>query len=349
MQSISKSDAQLRVDQIRCFEEELQNIQNDNVISLNDTQKQNILHYHKNILNTLTKTYDIDSSKEKKQLSLGMKIASFLAALGLAFSIFLLFYKFWAFLHVETQVGILISTPIVLLIATAFLSKLETTSYYAKITAMLSFSTFVLNLAMLGSIFNITPSPNAFFIWSVFALVLAYATDTRMLLGIAIIFFSMFLSAKFATWGGGYWINFGNHPENFIPLSFLLFYISTIKHNSFWGFEKVYRVFSMLLFFIPVLILSNWGAGSYLDFSRDAIEGSYQLIGFIFSALSIYVGIKKGMSELVTNGNIFFTIFLYTKFYDWFWEWMPKYVFFLLIGLSAVLILIVLKRYRERT
>jgi len=348
MQSISKSDAQIRVDQIKCFEEELQNIKNDDVISLSDTQKESIQSYHKNILNTLTNTYDIDSTKQKKQLSLGMKIASFLAALGLAFSIFFLFYKFWAYLHVETQVAILITMPIILLIATAFLAKLETTSYYAKITAMLSFTTFVLNLAMLGSIFNITPSPNAFFIWSLFALILAYATDTRMLLGIAIIFFSMFLSAKFATWGGGYWINFGNHPENFIPLSFLLFYISTIKHNNFWAFEKVYRLFSVLLFFIPVLILSNWGAGSYLNFSHNAIEGFYQIIGFSFSALAIYIGIKKSMSELVTSGNIFFTIFLYTKFYDWFWEWMPKYIFFLIIGLSAVLILMLLKRYREK-
>ena len=42
----------------------------------------------------------------------------------------------------------------------------------------------------------------------------------------------------------------------------------------------------------------------------------------------------------------FFVIFLYTKFYDWWWEIMPKYLFFLVIGLSAVLLLVVFKRLR---
>jgi hypothetical protein len=39
-------------------------------------------------------------------------------------------------------------------------------------------------------------------------------------------------------------------------------------------------------------------------------------------------------------------IFLYTKFFDWWWEWMPKYLFFLVIGLVAILLLLILKRLR---
>ena len=41
-----------------------------------------------------------------------------------------------------------------------------------------------------------------------------------------------------------------------------------------------------------------------------------------------------------------FCIFLYTKFYDWWWDWMPKYIFFLVMGLAAVLLLVVFKRLR---
>jgi len=42
-----------------------------------------------------------------------------------------------------------------------------------------------------------------------------------------------------------------------------------------------------------------------------------------------------------------FCIFLYTKFFDWWWEVMPKYLFFLVLGLCAVLILLVLRRLRR--
>lgn len=80
---------------------------------------------------------------------------------------------------------------------------------------------------------------------------------------------------------------------------------------------------------------------------NTSIEMLYQSLGFIFSGIAIYIGIKKNLEEVTTTGNIFFTIFLYTKFYDWWWEIMPKYLFFLLVGLSAILILMVLKRYRR--
>ncbi|MGH7164243.1 MAG: DUF2157 domain-containing protein, partial [Nitrospiraceae bacterium] len=37
---------------------------------------------------------------------------------------------------------------------------------------------------------------------------------------------------------------------------------------------------------------------------------------------------------------------LYTKFFDWWWDWMAKYLFFLLLGLIAVLLLLVFQRLR---
>jgi uncharacterized membrane protein len=48
----------------------------------------------------------------------------------------------------------------------------------------------------------------------------------------------------------------------------------------------------------------------------------------------------------VNTGMTFFVIFLYTKFFDWWWEIMPKYLFFLVLGLTAILLLLVLRRLR---
>jgi uncharacterized membrane protein len=60
----------------------------------------------------------------------------------------------------------------------------------------------------------------------------------------------------------------------------------------------------------------------------------------------ITLGIIRGWPEVVNTANGFFTLLLYTKFYDWWWAWMPKYQFFLLIGLTAILMLLILKRMR---
>jgi len=123
--------------------------------------------------------------------------------------------------------------------------------------------------------------------------------------------------------------------------------VSYLPHDKFSGFTVIYRVFAMIIFFIPVLILSNWGIISYLDFEKEFVESLYQIAGFVFSSAAIGFGIKKSWPEVVNTGNVFFTIFLYTKFYDWWWDWMPKYIFFLIIGLTAILILLLFKRLRN--
>lgn len=84
-----------------------------------------------------------------------------------------------------------------------------------------------------------------------------------------------------------------------------------------------------------------------MNLAGEYIEIIYQIAGFVFSATAIWLGIKKGWPEVVNTGNVFFTIFLYTKFYDWWWDCMPKYLFFLVIGLTAILMLIIFKRLRN--
>jgi len=347
MQVKSKVDAQRRADQIGYFQAELEIIEQERVLSLNESQRSSIAGYHESLMEQLSSTFDIDANRREKQLSLGMKIASFLGALGLAASVFFLFYQFWGRFSTNIQVIILVAAPLIGLAATMYASHKEKTGYFSKLIGLVSFACFVLNLSMLGKIFNITPSANAFLVWAIFAFLLAYASDARLLLAAGIICISSYLSAKTGTWSGCYWIHFGERPENFFPAALILFMIPYFPHNKFSGFAVIYRVFGMLLFFIPVLILSNWGAISYLNIARESIESIYQMAGFIFSAAAIWLGIKKSWPELVNTGNVFFTIFLYTKFYDWWWDWMPKYLFFLVVGLTAILMLLIFKRLRN--
>ncbi len=349
MNASSKTEAQQRADQIRQFQAELEVIESENIARLDDHQRAVISRYHQNLLADLAKTFDIDVSNQEKQLSLGMRIASFLGALGLAASVFFFFYQFWGNFTTRVQVALLMAAPLVTLAGTMMAGRLEATGYFSKIIGLVCIACFVLNLVMLGQIFNITPSDNAFLVWAALAFLLAYATDARLLLSAGIISLAGFISMRTGTWSGCYWLDFGHRPENFFPSAMVMFLIpALIPHKRFSGFDGVFRVFAMLLFFIPVLILSNWGAVSYMNLDKTLIEGLYQTAGFVFSALAIWTGMKKNWPDVVNCGNVFFVIFLYTKFYDWWWEAMPKYIFFLIIGLTAILALVIFKRLRRR-
>lgn len=342
----SKADAQSRADQVRAFQSELSHLEESEVLNLDADQNTRLQSYHAQLLQTLKQSYDIDLNAEEKQLTLGMKIASFIGAMGLAASLFFLFYQFWDKFSLLSQVAILIATPVLSLIATYFISQKETTGYYTKLMALVTLSGFVLNLVMLGSIFNITPSPNAFLVWAILAFLLAYSTDTRLLLAAGIFSIAFFISARVGVWGGLYWLNLGERPENFFVAAIILFGIPSLSHVRYSGFDSIYRVLAMVLLFIPILVLSHWGAGSYLEFDHDIVEGGYQFLGFLISSLLIWLGIKRGWSDVVNTGNVFFVLFLYTKIFDWWWEMMPKYVFFFLVGLIAILLLTIFKRLK---
>jgi uncharacterized membrane protein len=347
MSASSRTEAQQRADEIRTFEVELERLEREGVLALSAEQRRAIAEHHRGLLAGYARAFDIDRDAQSKQLSLGMRAVSFLGALALAASVFFLFYQFWGLLPTAAQVGILLAAAFGSFLATLFVQSRDATGYFTKLAAMVAFACFVLNIAMFGQIFDITPSDKALLPWAAYALLLAYACDLRLLLAAGILCLIAFISARTGTWSGTYWLYFGERPENFFPAAVAMFLVpQVLDHRRFAGFAPIYRVFGLLSVFLPVLVLSNWGEISYLDLDDKLIEGAYQLAGFAGSAAAVWLGTRRQWPEVVNTGLVFFVIFLYTKFYDWWWEIMPKYLFFLVIGLTAVLLLLVFKRLR---
>jgi uncharacterized membrane protein len=347
MNHLSKAEAQLRADQIHVFREELQRLEAAGVLALSSEQQAAVVGHHDALLAGFAQAFDIDRVRQAKQLSLGMRIASFLGALALAASVFFLFNQYWGLIPAPLQVTLLIVASLGSLLATFWVGQRDNSGYFAKLVAMVAFACFVLNVSLLGGMFNITPSDKAFVVWAALAFLLAYTFDLRLLLAAGILCITAFIAARTGTWSGMYWLEFGERPENFFPAGVLLLVVPVfIAHERFTGFASIYRVFGLLTLLLPILVLANWGRGSYLPFSATAIEHVYQILGFVVSGAAIWLGARHDRAEAVNTGTTFFVIFLYTKFYDWWWELMPKFVFFLIIALTAILFILIMKRLR---
>lgn len=346
----SRISAQQQVDEIRIFQRELQRLERDGILKLGTEQHHAIKHHHDGLISGYVKVFDIDQDIRSKQLSLGMRIASFLGAIALAASVFFLFYQFWGNFSVSVQVSTLILSVLGSFLLTIWIQARDQTGYFSKLAAMVTFTCFVLNVVMLGQIFDITPSDKALLPWAALAMLLAYACDLRLLLSAGILCIIGFVAARVGTWSGMYWINFGERPENFFPVAIAMLLLPHfVRQNRYSKFDATYRVFGLLALYLPMLVLANVGTLSYLDIDRDVVEGTYQVLGFALSALAIWVGTREHWPDTINTGTIFFVIFLYTKLFDWWWDSMPKYLFFMVLGLTAILVLMVLKRMRGTT
>lgn len=346
---MDKEQAQSRADRIRAFQAELRSLEQEGVVALPADLRHRIEEYHASLLSRFSYDYDIDVSHGQKRLSWGMRIASFLGALALSAAVFFFFYRFWGDLSTPVQVGILIAAPVLATLGVELAARVEKSFYFASLIAMVALASFVLDLSVLGQIFNITPTQNAFLAWGAFALLLAYGYGLKLMLVAGVTCLMGYLAATVGTWGGGYWLSFGERPENFIVAGTLLFLVGLWPHRSRPAFAPIYRIYGLLAVFIAILVLANYGRSSHLPLADLTIEHLYQSAGFLVAGLTIWLGIRQHWPGIVNLGSTFFVLYLYTKLFDWWWDWMPRYVFFLVLGLVAVVLLLALRRLRGRT
>lgn len=146
---------------------------------------------------------------------------------------------------------------------------------------------------------------------------------------------------------GYQWFAFNERPEHFLLLGALVFAVPYVrKRQANFEFPPVYRLVGALTFFIAVFSLAEWGVPSYFPFEAITIERMYEIAGLILAAGAIWLGIRHNWNGIANTGATFFTIFLFTRLYHWWWDWMPKYLFFASIGALGIALVTIFKRVR---
>jgi uncharacterized membrane protein len=345
---VSREEAQRRVDRIRAFREELAELERLGIIALDGGQQDRLRRFHEETIAALAAHFDVDSTEAEKRLSLGMRVVSFLGAIALSAAVYFFFYRFWGSLSTGAQVVVLAAAPLVAVGAMELAARKERTLYVAGILGLVAVVCFVLDLNVLGATFNVEPTPGAFLAWSAFAGLLAYAYGLRLLLLAAIAGFTVFFSSQVAGWMHCPWDALGERPENlFLPAVLLLLAGASVSSRGLPRFPPLYRASGLIVLFLALFVVSNWGWASYLPWSSGTVETVYQLTSFALAAGAIVVGSRRGWREVETVGTAFLVLSLFARFFDWWWDWMPRWLFFLVIGALAVAILLALRRFRS--
>jgi len=346
---ISRRDAQERVDRIRAFREELSALGTEGALTLTPEQQEGLDAHLERTLAALSGQFDIDLTDSQRQLSWGMRVVSALGGLAFCAALFFFVYRFWGLLPLVLQVTLLVAVPLTATAAAEFAARRERTLYFTSLLCLVAFAGFVINLNVLAAIFNLTPSPGGFLAWGLFGVALAYHFGLRLPLIAGLGCLLANTACVLASFSGMAWTNAIERPETGLPGGLLLLAVpSVLRHRKLDRFPAVYRTGGLIVIYFVILILGTVSGVSFLPLTSKYSQYVYQTAGFVASAGAIAWGIRRGWASVVNVSAAFFVILLFVKLTEWWWDWMPRYLFFLLLGLIAVGLLMAFTRLRTR-
>lgn len=346
-----KSDADVtctRADQIHAFRAECGELAKQGLLRWNPAEEKAIQQYHQQLLENLQEQ-DADITPQSRHLSVGLQLVSALSTAAFSASVILWFGQYWGAFSLVQHILLLISAPVITLILAQWIKSRDLTGYCARLVACVSWVCFALNMIILGDLLNRLPSPLPFAALALYGFLLAYGFASRLTLAAALSCSILYLATLALPWSHvGYWTNTWDQPERFLLPSLLIFAVPLLwPQHTPARFSPIYYLVSTGSFFLPVLILSHWGRSSVLPGDPALIEGAYQLLGFLTAAGLVALGLRRQSQLFTLLGGIYFALFMGGKFVDWWWEWMPASLFFLVLGLALLLWMLVLTRLRR--
>ena len=344
----ARIEAQRRVNRIRAFRAELEALAAADVARLTAEQRDEITRYHEALLRELASAHDIDRSEAAGRLSRGMQIAAVLAAVALTAAVYSLVARFWGGMDLPLQVTLLCVFPLAALIGVELAAQRERTLYVASIFAIVAFGTYWLAVAMLSVLLNVPLTPPVLWGGALFGVALALPYGFRVVFGAAIVALLVALSGSVFQAAGMPWTLVPEFPEIITAAAFMLAAVATRLGAGAASFAAVIRGVSLSIGFLGLLMLSTAGPASLLPTSSRVSEFIYQAIMLVATTGILVTAVRRQWIETVYIAAAAMTLFLLTRFVDWFWEALPRFAFFLILAAVAFAWLFALRRLRAR-
>jgi len=151
----------------------------------------------------------------------------------------------------------------------------------------------------------------------------------------------------YASGRGSYWLGM-NYPIRFVFFGTVMLTLCFVLQSLLRKRQlfTVSKAMGLTYLFIALWILSIFGSRDYSDWysftQMDLLP--WAIIFLSVSILCIYISLKTEDAMLRGFGLTFLCINLYTRFFEYFWDSMHKFIFFLILAVS----LAILGRYAER-
>lgn len=344
---MSSNAAQQRADRIAAFRAELAALESGGIVALEPELSGRIKAHHDATLAALKAQGEIDLTRGEARLSTGMRIATVLGAAALSAAWGFFVAATWNDIGRPARLALVTVPPILLAIGTAVAARREKSGYFASIVATVAVIAFGVNLTAIGALYDLPDSRNFLLAVGSFAMILAYGYGLVLPLLGGIVGVGGWLWSLAAIPQGRWWDGAYGQFEPLLLLGLVALAVPSVVRRGPPSFTMTWRVCSAAAVMVALLALGETHHASLFDGMNTALlEGGYQLLGGATFAVMIWQGLARDRGELVRAGTIGMGMLLFLRSVDWFWELMPKWLFFLLVGALAFGTLLLLRRLR---
>jgi hypothetical protein len=328
----SKDAAQRRADQIDAFRAELRELAREGASPFDAAQLATVAAHHDRLLVDLARRFDVDRGAAEKRMSMGMRLATLFGAGALTAAIVSFVYRVWGSLPTPGHVALLTAAPVAATAVMIVAGHVERTRYVASLFAIVACAGLVLQTIMLGMLFNMAGTPHLLLLWALFAFAISIPWRFGVPFAWGVIALISYVAA-FRLWVFRMpWLQFPEQLEPVVVAGLLVaaLYKWMPRDLQPWG-----RGAALLV-----------GLGALLVLSWD--RGVHQVIAAVAGPAILATALRHRWPEAVTIAALFTAVFLLVRFVDWWWDWMPKYLFFLIIAAAALASLWALRLARRR-
>jgi uncharacterized membrane protein len=276
-----------------------------------------------------------------------MRAATLLGTIALSAAYGLFVSAHWGSLTLALQLALVILPPILLVVLTHVAAARERSGYVASLTATVAAIAFSINLGTLGQLYNLPDSRGALLAVGVFAMLLAYGYGLTLPLLVGIGGIGGWLWTLGAIplglwWRDGFGVIEPLLLVGLVVLTAPAWIRGPAKFAPWWrGIGATVLVLGLLL------VESNGEVSAFWTTDRHTIEIVYKLIGAVVLTALVAWGIRRDQRLVAQVGTAGAVLYLFMRLVDWFWELLPKWLFFLLVGAFALAVLLILRRVRR--
>ena len=340
------SPEQDRARSILAFRSELARLEADGLLALDPAARERIRRHHDALLAGFAEQGGVDLTAAAARLSTGMRVATLLGTIALSAAYAFFVGSHWGQLAPAAQLALVTLPPLVLLAATHVAAARERSGYVAALVATVASIAFGVNLATLGRLYNL-PDGRAFLLATgLFALLLAYGYRLTLPLLVAIGGLGGWLWTLGAIPLGLWWRDGLGLMEPLMLVGILAFSVPAWSKGP-PQFAPWWRGIGAAALLLALMLVQENGTLTLLGgLSAQTVERAYQVLGAFVLAAVLTWGIRhdeRGVTQVGVVGAVFY---LFLRLVDWFWDLVPKWAFFLIVGGAALLVLLALRRLR---